>query len=170
MRTTINLDDLVTAVGDAMVVCDADGAITLWNPAASRIFGFTEAEALGQSLDIIIPERQRKRHWDGYYETMRTGITRYGNDVLRVPAIDKAGRTLSISFTVAMLFTPDSKVASIAAVMRDETAQFEASRALRKRVAELEALVAAGTGSSAGDGPSKLAAEPEASGCPFKPE
>jgi PAS domain S-box-containing protein len=171
MHTAINLSDLVTAVGDAIVVCDATGAITLWNPAATRIFGFTEAEALGQSLDIIIPERMRKRHWDGYHETMRTGITRYGNDVLRVPAIDKAGRNISISFTVAMLFTPDSKVASIAAVMRDETAQFEASRALRKRVAELEALLA--SAESSGAASTTLAPsvpEPASSGCPFKPE
>lgn len=170
MHTAINLNDLVTAVGDAMVVCDATGAITLWNPAASRIFGFTEAEALGQSLDIIIPERMRKRHWDGYHETMRTGITRYGNDVLRVPAIDKTGRNISISFTVAMLFTPDSKVASIAAVMRDETAQFEASRALRKRIAELEARLAAGGGAPAAFTTATLTPEPPISGCPFKPE
>lgn len=168
MHTNINLDNLVTAVGDAIVVCDETGAITLWNPAATRIFGFTEAEALGQSLDIIIPERMRKRHWDGYHETMRTGITRYGNDVLRVPAIDKTGRAISISFTVAMLLTPDSKVASIAAVMRDETVQFEASRAMRKRIAELEAQLAAGGAKPLAN--TAVSAEAPASGCPFKPE
>jgi len=102
------------------------------------MFGYTEAEALGQSLDLIIPERLRKRHWDGYEKSMATGTTRYGNDVLRVPAIDKAGRTMSIAFTVAMLFAPDRKVSAIAAVIRDETSRFNDDRALRKRLAELE--------------------------------
>ena len=141
MTSTIDLEALVSAVGDAIVVCDATGAITLWNRAAERIFGFTEAEALGQSLDLMIPERMRGRHWEGYYKTMETGITRYGNDVLRVPAIDKQGRALSISFTVAMLFGADGKVSSIAAVMRDETSRFNSDRELRKRLAELEAQV-----------------------------
>ena len=94
MSSNIDLEELVSAVGDAIVVCDATGAVTLWNPAAERIFGFTSTEALGQSLDIIIPERMRGRHWEGYYKTMETGITRYGNDVLRVPAIDKQRMTV----------------------------------------------------------------------------
>ena len=167
MSSAINVNDLVNAVGDAIVVCDAAGAITFWNPAAERIFGYTQAEALGASLDIMIPEKIRKRHWDGYYKTMETGITRYGNDVLRVPAIDKAGRALSISFTVAMLFTPDHKVGSIAAVMRDETARFHADRELRKRIAELEAMVAKGGTPNPTASLSAIAPEPE-SGCPFK--
>ena len=65
MKTDLDLHQLVTAVGDAMVVCDAAGLITLWNPAAEYMFGHTESEVMGQSLDIIIPERLRARHWDG---------------------------------------------------------------------------------------------------------
>ena len=152
MTTSIDMGALVAAVGDAIVSCDRTGAITLWNPAAERIFGFTAAEAIGQSLDIIIPERMRKRHWDGYYKTMETGVTRYGNDVLSVPAVDKAGRTLSISFTVAMLFSPDSHVSQIVAVMRDETERFHNDRAQRKRLQELEAqLRAVQAGAAAAD-------------------
>jgi len=139
MHPAIDLAQLVAAVGDAIVVCDASGAITLWNPAATRIFGFGESEALGQSLDLIIPQRQRQRHWDGYHKTMETGQTRYGNDVLRVPALHKEGRALSIAFTVAMLYSADKKVASIIAVIRDESARFTEDRNLRKRLAELEA-------------------------------
>ena len=139
MHSAIDFAQLVTAVGDAIVVCDAGGAITFWNPAATRMFGFSESEALGQSLDLIIPERQRQRHWDGYHKTMETGITRYGNDVLRVPALHKEGRALSIAFTVAMLHAPDGKVSAIIAVIRDETARFTEDRNLRKRLAELEA-------------------------------
>ena len=143
MPTDIDLKALIAAVGDAVMVCDANGAITLWNPACERLFGYTEAEALGQSMDLIIPERLRGRHWEGYDKTMATGITKYGHDVLRVPAVDKAGNSLSIAFTVAMLFAPDGKVASIAAVIRDETSRFADERALKKRLAELEAQVGA---------------------------
>jgi PAS domain S-box-containing protein len=143
MRTEIDMNALVAAVGDAIVVSDASGTITLWNTAAERMFGYSQVEALGQSLDLIVPERLRKRHWDGYDKTMKTGITKYGNDVLRVPAIDKAGRSLSIAFTVGMLFSSDRKVTAIVASIRDETNRFNEDRALRKRLAELEAKVAA---------------------------
>ncbi len=145
MATAVNLEHLVAAIGDAILVCDASGAITLWNPGAERMFGHTESEALGKSLDLICPERLRKRHWDGYHKTMETGETRYGNDVLRVPAVHKDGRAMSIAFTVAMLHAPDGKVSAIAAVIRDETARFNEERALKKRVAELEAAAKGGS-------------------------
>ncbi len=143
MQTTTDLKQLVEAVGDAIVASDAGGAIVLWNPAAQRMFGFTEAEALGQSLDIIIPQRQQQRHWDGYHQTMATGKTRYGNDVLRVPAVHKDGHSLSIAFTVALLHTPDNQVSAIVAVIRDETSRFAEERNLKKRLTELEMQVAA---------------------------
>jgi PAS domain S-box-containing protein len=137
--STVDLNQLVAGAGDAIMVCDAEGAITLWNKAAERIFGFTEAEALGQSLDIIIPMRQRQRHWDGYHKTMETAVTRYGADVLRVPALHKDGHTLSIAFTVSMLFIPqDQTVSGIVAIVRDETARFAEERKLRARLVEVE--------------------------------
>jgi PAS domain S-box-containing protein len=136
--STVDLNQLVAGAGDAIMVCDAEGAITLWNKAAERIFGFTEAEALGQSLDIIIPMRQRQRHWDGYHKTMETAVTRYGADVLRVPALHKDGHTLSIAFTVSMLFAQDQTVSGIVAIVRDETARFAEERKLRARLVEVE--------------------------------
>jgi len=139
MTEQLDFETLVNAVGDAVIVCDASGAIIFWNPAAERMFGYTPQEALGQSLDLIIPERLRKRHWDGYHKTMETGITRYGHDLLKVPGVDKAGRAMSIAFTVALLHSPDGKVSAIASVIRDETSRFNDDRALRKRLAELEA-------------------------------
>lgn len=143
MPSAIDFQQLISAVGDAIVVCDPSGAITLWNPAAEYIFGFTEGEALGQSLDLIIPQRLRQRHWDGYHKTMQTGQTRYGHDVLRVPAAHKDGRAMSISFTVALLYSADKKITGIASVIRDETSKFNEDRALRKRLAELEAKAGA---------------------------
>ena len=143
MNTSIDPATLLEALADAVMVCDAKGAITLWNPACERMFGHTEAEALGQSMDLIIPERLRKRHWEGYDKTMATGITKYGHDVLRVPAVDKRGTSLSIAFTVAMLYAPDGKVSAIASIIRDETSRFADERALKKRVADLEAQLGA---------------------------
>lgn len=143
MHTTIDCNQLVAAAGDAIMAADAGGSIILWNAAAERMFGFTESDALGQSLDLIIPMRQRQRHWDGYHKTMDTGQTRYGNDVLRVPALHKDGHTLSIAFTVSMLFSADNKVTAIIAIIRDETARFNEERSLRKRLTELEAKAAA---------------------------
>ena len=135
-------DDLagfVTAIGDAVVVADPEGAITVWNPAAERIFGFTEAEALGHSLDLITPERHRRRHWDGYAKTMQTGTTRYGAETLRVPAIHKDGRQLSIAFTVGMIRDASDHVTGIVAVIRDETERWAEEKRLRQRLAEREA-------------------------------
>jgi PAS domain S-box-containing protein len=139
METSIDFEQLLKAIGDGVVVADAKGNIIFWNAAAERIFGFTEQEAIGRSLDLIVPQRQRQRHWDGYHKTMDTGVTRYGNDLLRVPALHKDGRTLSIAFTVAMLHTPDDKVSAIVAVVRDETARWAEERELKRRVNELEA-------------------------------
>lgn len=143
MQSTIDFKELVAAAGDAVMACDAGGAIILWNPASQRMFGYTEGEALGKSLDIIIPQRQQQRHWDGYQKTMQTGITKYGSDVLRVPAVHKDGHTLSIAFTVALLHSADGKVSAIVAVVRDESKRFTEERAVRKRLMELESQLAA---------------------------
>jgi PAS domain S-box-containing protein len=142
MQANVDFKQLVEGAGDAIMVCDAKGAITLWNRAAERIFGFTEAEALGQSLDMIIPQRQRQRHWDGYNKTMETGITKYGADLLRVPALHKDGHTLSIAFTVSMLFSEKNReVTGIVAFVRDETARFAEERKLRARLQEAETTI-----------------------------
>lgn len=139
MQAAIDFEQLVNAIGDAVVISDKHGAITFWNAAAERMFGFTQEDALGQSLDLIIPERLRGRHWEGYEKTMATGQTRYGNDLLRVPSVHKDGRALSIAFTVALLYSPERELTGIVAVIRDETARFQEDRNLRKRIAELEA-------------------------------
>jgi PAS domain S-box-containing protein len=139
VQAPIDSEQLLDGIGDAIVIADASGAITYWNPAAERLFGFAPREALGNSLDFIIPERFRERHWAGYRQTMASGETRYAHDVLRVPAVHKDGRDLSIAFTVALFSSPERKVNSIVAVIRDETTRFMEERNLRKRLAELVA-------------------------------
>lgn len=143
MSVTLDYQAVLEALGDGVVVCDAAGDIVLWNGAAERIFGFSKEDALGKSLDIIIPERQRQRHWDGYNKSMDTGETRYGNDVLRVPALHKEGKALSIAFTVAMTYGADGKVNAIVAIVRDETVRWAEERALKVKVAQLEAAAKA---------------------------
>jgi PAS domain S-box-containing protein len=136
MSNTINFEQLVQAAGDAIIAADPEGRILSWNPAAERIFGFAAGEALGQTLDLIIPERFRTRHWDGYKQVMRTGQTKYGADVLRVPARHKDGRPLSIAFTVALLSRGQTE--AIAAIVRDETSRWNEERSMRERLRKLE--------------------------------
>ncbi|AKM31687.1 histidine kinase [Pandoraea faecigallinarum] len=143
MSASVDVKQLVEVVGDAIVVADPSNVITLWNSGAEKMFGFSAAEALGQPLDIIIPERLRARHNEGYAKTMKTGQTKYGSDLLKVPATHKDGRAMSIAFTVALLHGANGEVTGIVAVIRDETARFQEDRQLRKRVTELEAKLAA---------------------------
>ena len=138
MYQNINVDSFIQAAGDAIIAVGGDGKIVLWNPAAERIFGFTDADAVGQSLDLIIPERFRERHWNGFRQVMLSGHTRYGTEVLRVPALHKDGRALSIAFTVALVNSPDSQSFSIVAIVRDETQRWNEERELRRRLADLE--------------------------------
>ena len=125
-------------MADAVIVADRDGVIVLWNPGATRVFGHSESEALGQTLKLITPERLQHRHDVGFAHSMTTGTTRYGDQLLKVPAVHKEGHTISIAFTVAMLFDDSAEVSGVVAVIRDETARFKTERELGKRVAILE--------------------------------
>jgi PAS domain S-box-containing protein len=122
---------------DAIIYADAEGFIRFWNRGAERIFRFEEAEAIGKSLDIVIPENLRKRHWDGYTETMRSGKTRYGaGDILAVPALRKDGTRVSIEFTIVPFHDGAGRMVGIAAILRDVTKRFEEMKALRQQLAE----------------------------------
>ena len=131
---------IVQSAADAIIVADASGRITRWNAGAERLFGFSVAEALTQSLDIIIPEAQQKRHWDGYRQVMRTGVTKYGTQLLRVPAIRKDGSRFSVAFTVGLLKDAAGSVEGIFAIVRDDSERWETERALRKRIAQIEGI------------------------------
>ncbi|HVO93911.1 MAG TPA: PAS domain-containing protein [Terriglobales bacterium] len=138
MTESLDFKALVHAAADAIIAARADGTIVFWNPAATRLFGFSAEEALGQSLDLIIPERFRPRHWEGYREVMATGRTKYQSEVLRVPAQRKDGRPLSIAFTVSLLTPASGTGRVIAAIVRDETARWNEERELRRRLSELQ--------------------------------
>ena len=129
---------LLTSASDAIIATDRDGLVTYWNPGATRIFGFTSDEAIGQSLDFIIPENLRARHWDGYRKTMTTGESRYGaGDLLSVPALTKSGTRISVEFTIVMLRDERGLPDGTVAVLRDVTKNFAEKLALRRELAEL---------------------------------
>ncbi len=131
---------LLAGMSEAIIYADAEGIIRFWNRGAARIFGFEASEALGQPLDIIVPSGLRERHWQGYYATMRTGQSRYGEDhLLSVPAIRNDGKRISVEFTIVPFTDEAGQMAGIAAVMRDATRSFEELRALRKELAALRA-------------------------------
>jgi PAS domain S-box-containing protein len=129
---------IIDGASEAIVVADVAGTIRYWNAGAVAMFGHGAAEAVGQSLDLIIPEAQRARHWDGYRRVMATGTTQYAERLLAVPALHRDGRRLSIEFHVTLLRGPDNVPNGVAAIIRDVTERWQEDRALRRRLQELE--------------------------------
>ena len=128
---------LLNSASDAIIATDREGMIIFWNPGAERIFGFRPEEAVGRSLDLIIPENLRARHWSGFRHTMETGTSRYGHgDLLSVPGVTKDGRRISVEFTIVLLRNGAEAVAGTVAVMRDVTKRFEELRELKRRLAQ----------------------------------
>lgn len=142
MSTTLHEEiykHIISQSPDAVLYSDRDGIIRLWNQGAERIFGFSSQEAIGQSLDLIIPERLRERHWEGYFKVMQTGESRYGTELLSVPALHRDGRQFSSAFSIVMIKDDQGKPLGVASIMRDASAAFEREKVMKKRIAELEA-------------------------------
>jgi PAS domain S-box-containing protein len=135
---------MVQACNDAIIYSDRDGIIRLWNAGAEQMLGFSAEDAIGQSLDIFIPENQRARHWEGYFKVMETGTTRYAKELLAAPALKKDGTRISTEFSMTIIRDAAGRVAGTAAVMRDVTARWQKEKALRVRLAELEKQGSAG--------------------------
>jgi PAS domain S-box-containing protein len=123
---------------EAIVFADQDGVIRLWNAGAEATFGYSAVEAIGQNLDLIIPERQRGRHWEGYHKVMATGVTRYGKELLAVPALRKDGSRISLEFTIVMARDETGQPLGVAALIRDVTARWQQERAMKERLTALE--------------------------------
>lgn len=137
-------DRILEGSPDAILVCDPAGQIRYWNGAATRIFGFSEADALGASLDLIIPERLRGRHWAGWEKVAATGVTRYAEgQLLAVPALHKDGRTLSVEFSLQLLKDADARLEWMVAVIRDVTERYTRDRTLRAELAAFRAKATA---------------------------
>lgn len=130
---------LTQEASDAIIYADAEGLIRFWNRGAQRIFGFTADEAVGRSLDLIIPDKLRERHWQGYRQVVATGTSRYGEgDLLSVPGLRKDGTRVSLEFTILPFRGADGRLQGIAAILRDVTARFEEMQKLRKELAAVK--------------------------------
>ena len=129
---------IVEGTQEAIIFADRDGKIRLWNAGAEALFGYQAEEAMGQGLDLIIPERLRGRHWEGYHKVMGAGVTRYGKELLAVPAVRKDGTRISLEFTVVLLRDEAGEPLGIAALIRDVTARWQQEKALKERLAVLE--------------------------------
>lgn len=131
-------EQIVQNNSDAIMFADHDGAIRLWNKGAEAMFGFSAEEAEGQSLDLIIPENLRGRHWEGYHKVMASGVTRYGTELLSAPGIRKDGSRLSLEFSMVIVKGEDGAVLGTGAIIRDITARFQKEKALKERLKVLE--------------------------------
>lgn len=138
---------IVDECAAGILYASRDGCVRLWNRGCEHIFGWTAAEAVGQSMDMIIPEKHRARHWEGWETVMKSGVTKYGHDPLAVPALTKDGRRISIEFNIVLLRDDAGQVLGAAALIQDVSARWERDKALKQKLAALEAQIKNAVGS-----------------------
>ena len=127
---------------DAILFANRDGIIDLWNSGAEAIFGYKKEEVRGKSLDLIVPEKLRQRHWDGYKKVMKTGKSRYGKELLKVPAIRKDGTSISVEFTIVLVRNQRNEIMGTAAIIRDATERWKQEKELKQKLKLLESRLA----------------------------
>ena len=138
-KTALNAlpNDILQSMPEALVFADLKGIIQRWNPGAENVFGFTATEAVGQSLDLIIPERMRKAHWEGFNKAIERGGTLPGRTSAITRAIHKSGDPFYVDMSFAMVKDPAGKLIGSMAVARDATKRFQEEKELRRQLAEL---------------------------------
>lgn len=137
------LQQMMDDAGDALLMVDLQGIIRYWNRGAEHLFQYPSAEALGQSLDLIIPENLRQRHWDGFHRVMTSGETKYATALLTSPGMRRDGSRLSLEFSVVLLRDETGEIAGCGAVMRDVTERWQREKELRERLKNCEGQLAA---------------------------
>jgi|SRR6185312_4294751 PAS domain S-box-containing protein len=124
---------ILAQAADAVIFADTEGVIRIWNAGATRTFGFTEQEALGESLDLIVPERLREAHWTGFRRAMQSGVTRLDGRPTMTRGLHKSGRRLYVEMSFAVVRAVSGVVAGSVAIARDATARYEEQRARRQQ-------------------------------------
>lgn len=122
---------IVEQAQDAIIFADRDGVIRLWNRGAEIIFGFAAAEALGQSLDLIVPEKLRRAHNEGFRHAMETGQVRHDGRVLTTRSQHKYGSRLYVDLSFGLLKDEAGHVTGAFAIGRDATARYLEEQARR---------------------------------------
>lgn len=145
---------LVDQAPDAMIFADRNGVVRVWNPAAERIFGYPATAAIGQNLDIIIPEKLREAHWTGYDRALAAGDTKYRGQSLPTRALKQDGSEIYVELSFAIVHGGDGSVIGAMAQARDITERFERDRVMRRRMRELQD--AAARASSPPEEPTRL--------------
>jgi PAS domain S-box-containing protein len=133
---------IVAQAPDAIIFADRDGIIRVWNAAAERIFGFTADSAIGQDLNIIVPESLRDAHWTGYDRALAAGDTKYRGQALPTKATRTDGSQNYVELSFAIIHGSGGDVIGALAHARDITERFERDRTMRRRLKELEATAA----------------------------
>lgn len=131
------------ATSDAIIFADRVGLIRLWNRGAELVFGYPAAEVLGQSLDVIIPERLRPAHWDAFNRSVQTGHTKYTDRVLTTRSVHKNGGKLYVDLSFGLVKDADGSPIGAFAIGRDCTTRYLGEGTMKARVQELEAQLAA---------------------------
>ncbi|WP_319586484.1 PAS domain S-box protein [uncultured Desulfobulbus sp.] len=133
-----HLQQLLERTTDAILVADRQGLIRYWNTGAEQMFGYRTVEAVGQSIDLIIPENLRSRHWEGYFRVMATGQTKYISDLLTSPGVHKDGSRLSLEFSMVLLRNEGGEIEGCASIMRNVTSRWQREKALKERLPACE--------------------------------
>jgi PAS domain S-box-containing protein len=134
----ILIEQFVNTASDAILISDIDGIIRFWNHGAEHLFQYSTQEAVGQSLDLIIPENLRSRHWDGYRRVMASGETKYKTGLLSSPGIRKDGSRISLEFSMVLLRSDDGALQGCGSIMRDVTERWRKEKELRDRLIACE--------------------------------
>lgn len=121
------LDD----IADAVIYSDRSGTIRRWNRASTALFGFASDEALGQNLDLIIPEHLRAAHWKGFEAALASGAMKLSGRPTLTRALHKSGRKLYIEMTFALVRDAGGNVQGSVAMARDVTERVERERAAK---------------------------------------
>jgi PAS domain S-box-containing protein len=138
-KLAVNLSEaLVAQAPAAMILADRDGVIRVWNASAEAVFGYSAAEVIDGSLDVIIPERLRGAHWQGFRTAIETGREKYAGKVMTTRAVHKNGSKLYVDLSFALVRDETGAVVGSLAVARDCTERYASDKALRAQVAELE--------------------------------
>jgi len=137
-NTRLIYQQIIENSQDAIIFADRNGIVDLWNSGAEAIFGYKAEEIQGKNLDLIIPEKLRQRHWEGYQKVMKTGEIRYGKELLKVPAIRKDGRTISTEFTIMLVRNRQNEIIGTAAIIRNVTERWKKEKELKKKLKFLE--------------------------------